>query len=156
MVPVPLSFRMHHALLVFLGGGLGSLSRYIVSLGVVRMLGPMTRPGPADHLALPPTLVFLLATMTVNVVGCLLIGLAWGRLGLGMREEARLLLIVGFLGGFTTFSAIGWDGFALLCRGQPGAAGLYILLTVALGLAAVWLGHTLGQSMSPAPPAPAA
>lgn len=143
---------MHHALLVFLGGGLGSLSRYLVSLGVVRMLGPVAHTGPADHPVPHPAPVFLLATMTVNTLGCLLIGLAWGRLGLGMREEARLLLIVGFLGGFTTFSAIGWEGFALLVRGRPVSAGLYILLTVALGLAAVWLGHTIGQSVAPAPP----
>ena len=144
---------MHHALLVFLGGGLGSLSRYLVSLGVVRALGPVAQTGPADHPVPHPAPVFLLATMTGNVGGCLLIGLAWGRLGRGMREEARLLLIVGFLGGFTTFSAIGWEGFALLLRGQPATAGLYILLTVALGLAAVWLGHTIGQGVAPAPPA---
>lgn len=143
---------MHHALLVFLGGGLGSLSRYLVSLGVVRMLGP-TAPINAHEAPAIHTAPFLLATMTVNVVGCLLIGLAWGRLGLGMREEARLLLIVGFLGGFTTFSAIGWEGFALLVRGQPATAGLYILLTVAIGLAAVWLGHTLGQTIAPVPAA---
>jgi CrcB protein len=134
---------MHHALLVFLGGGLGSLGRYLVALGVARVVpadpDPLTSPRPG----LPPP-ASLAATMTVNVLGCLLIGLAWARLGPTMREETRMLVIVGFLGGFTTFSAIGSEGFSLLARGQQAKAGAYLLATIALGLTAVWLGHTLG------------
>jgi CrcB protein len=144
---------MLYAFLVFLGGGLGSLSRYLIALGMTRQgstTGGSTTQAGTPASASVSGMSGMAGTLLVNIAGCLLIGLAWGRLGPTMREEARLLLVVGFLGGFTTFSAIGWEGFALLLRGQPAMAGVYILLTVALGLAAVWLGHTLGYALSPA------
>jgi CrcB protein len=144
---------MLYAFLVFLGGGLGSLSRYLIALGMTRLgstTGGSTTQAGTPASASVSGMSGMAGTLLVNIAGCLLIGLAWGRLGPTMREEARLLLVVGFLGGFTTFSAIGWEGFALLLRGQPAMAGVYILLTVALGLAAVWLGHTLGYALSPA------
>lgn len=144
---------MLHALLVFVGGGLGSLSRYLVGLGLARWVSPQGVPAAVQSTtvegadALPP--VHPGATLLVNVVGCFLIGLVWGRLGVGMREETRLLLIVGFLGGFTTFSAVGWETFALLGRGQHAHAALTITGTIGLGLAGVWAGHTLGVRITP-------
>lgn len=132
---------MWHALLVFAGGGLGCLARYGVGIGVTRLWPP--RPdAPVPHLA-------LVATLGVNVLGCLLIGLVWGRLGVTMRDETRLLLVTGFLGGFTTFSAVGWETFSLLNRGQHALAGGYVAATLVLGLIFVWIGHRLGVTMSP-------
>lgn len=128
---------MWKVLLVFLGGGLGSAGRYLAGLGLASVLPP-TEQHPrwgSIHVA---------GTMAVNIVGCLMIGLVWGRLGSGLREEWRLLLVVGFLGGFTTYSAVGWETLNLAGRGHPGQAAAYVAATVALGLAAVWIGHTLG------------
>lgn len=133
---------MHHALLVFVGGGLGSVVRYLMTYGVFRMTGKPVEPGEVTLPILP-----IWGTLAVNVIGCLLIGLAWGRLGITMRDETRLLLITGFLGGFTTFSAIGWETFALFSRGQTAAGAGYLAGTVVLGLASVWLGHRIGATM---------
>lgn len=135
---------MHHALLVFVGGGLGSVVRYLMTYGVFRMTSKPVEPGEVTLPTLP-----IWGTLAVNVIGCLLIGLAWGRLGITMRDETRLLLITGFLGGFTTFSAIGWETFSLFSRGQ-GLAGVgYLASTLVFGLASVWLGHRIGVTMVP-------
>ena len=133
---------MYHALLVFVGGGLGSVARYLVTLGVVGMTARPAEPGEG---VLPVVPVW--GTLAVNVIGCLLIGLAWGRLGITMRDETRLLLITGFLGGFTTFSAIGWESFGLFSRGQTLACAGYLASTLVFGLASVWLGHRIGATM---------
>ncbi len=66
-----------------------------------------------------------------------------------MRDEVRLLLISGFLGGFTTFSAIGWELFSLLSRGQHALAGGYVAATLVFGLVFVWIGHRIGVTISP-------
>tara|TARA_R110000782_G_scaffold13976_25_gene41110 strand:+ start:6542 stop:6958 length:417 start_codon:yes stop_codon:yes gene_type:complete len=136
---------MLHPLLVFVGGGLGCLSRYLIAIGIARVwpASPATAEG-----AEPLPGVHTGATLAVNVIGCLLIGLAWGRLGFGMREEARLLLIVGFLGGFTTFSAIGWETVTLLSRGHTAHAAAYVAATLVLGMAGVWIGHWLGGGLA--------
>ena len=133
---------MHHALIVFLGGGLGSVARYLVALGATRMT---TRPVESGDATIAQSPVW--GTLAVNVLGCVLIGLVWGRVGITMRDEARLLLITGFLGGFTTFSAIGWESFGLFSRGQVLAGAGYLTGTVVLGLAGVWLGHRIGATM---------
>jgi fluoride exporter len=134
---------MWHALLVFVGGGMGCLARYGVGIGVIRLWPPKldAQPPHAPHLPLA-------ATLGVNLLGCLLIGLAWGRMGVTMRDETRLLLVTGFLGGFTTFSAIGWESFSLINRGQHALAGGYIAATLVLGLIFVWIGHRVGVTMS--------
>lgn len=131
---------MWHAVLVFIGGGLGCLARYGVSAGLDRVRPP--RGLSAAHAPLA-------ATLAVNAAGCLLIGLVWGRLGVTMRDEVRLLLVTGFLGGFTTFSAVGWESFGLLERGHHALAGGYIAATIVLGLLSVWIGHRIGVTMSP-------
>lgn len=136
---------MMHPILVFLGGGLGCVSRYLLAIGIAR-IWPAS-PAPAEG-GEPLPGVHTGATLLVNVLGCVLIGLVWGKLGVGMREETRLLLIVGFLGGFTTFSAIGWESVTLLNRGHPAHAALYIALTLVLGLAGVWFGHGLGSRIA--------
>lgn len=112
-------------LLVFVGGGVGSLLRHGVSVWVA----------PAAGLADPAR--FPVETLLVNVAGCLLIGLlaAW----CGRREPFRLLVLVGMLGGFTTFSSFGLEAIRLFSLGHPLKALGYIAATNAAGLVAVWI-----------------
>jgi CrcB protein len=111
------------ALLVFVGGGLGALLRYLAAL---------TIGGP-------------LATLAVNVVGSFAIGLLAATLPLD-PHPARLLLMTGLLGGFTTFSAFSLDAVALAQRGHLGHAFAYVALTVTLSLAAAAVGLLVARS----------
>jgi CrcB protein len=103
-------------LLVALGGAAGSVLRHLVSLLAAAQLGAG----------------FPWGTLAVNIVGSGLIGAA---AGLGVQGEARLLLVTGLLGGFTTFSAFSLETAALYERSPPLAA-LYVALSLALGLSA--------------------
>jgi len=86
-------------------------------------------------------------TLAVNVLGSLLIGLLAGiaESRPTFTTEARLFLIVGVVGGFTTFSAFAWETFALP-RKSVGA--LNIAVQLLLGLSAVWMGHLLGLAIN--------
>ena len=116
------------ALLVFLGGGAGSVARHGVNLAAGRLAG-------AD---------FPWATLTVNVVGSFVMGLiaAWlaFRVGEGWPQHVRLLLTTGFLGGFTTFSAFSLDTAVLWERGTVGIAAAYVAGSVALSILALFAG----------------
>ena len=119
---------------VMLGGAVGSALRYGVSLAMGNKLGPD----------------FPFGTLSVNVLGCLLIGLL-GVLMTGpwaLREELRLAVLVGGLGGFTTFSTFGSDTLALLDQGRWSAALLYVSVSNIAGLIAVWLGSRLARLAS--------
>lgn len=122
---------MMHILMVFVGGGMGSLLRYAVNGGVLRYF---------------PTASWPIATLIVNTVGCLLIGyLAGVSVYHGeMAYERKLLIITGFLGGFTTFSAFGLETFYLMREGHGGMVLLNVFLNVALGLMAVVIGYAFG------------
>lgn len=124
-------------LLVFCGAGAGGLCRWGVHMACDRWLGRS----------------FPFGTLTVNILGCLAVGLfaailAGGDAAEPSREHWRLGLIVGFLGGFTTFSAFGRETFLLSSEGNNLAALSNILLSVGLGLVAVWLGAKLGTRLS--------
>jgi CrcB protein len=112
-------------LLVGLGGALGSMARYGVGLAV--------------H-----STTFPYATLIVNVVGCLGIGLLLpsAERAAALSHEMRLLLVVGFLGGFTTFSAFGSESIALVRSGLPVALA-NVAANVLLGLAAVVIGRAI-------------
>jgi fluoride exporter len=114
--------------LVAVMGGLGSVARYLVSTGADRY-------GKG----------FPLGTLIVNAAGCLIAGVFAAVLTtrLGNREEWRVAILVGFLGGFTTFSAFGVETLRLWNAGRASAAALNVLLNVSLGLIAVWLGWRL-------------
>jgi CrcB protein len=90
---------------------------------------------------------FPLGTLLVNVLGCALIGFLNAAFTgpLLIREEYRIALTVGLLGGFTTFSAFGWETFALANEGQGVQALFNLMLSVTLGLAAVWGGYRLAE-----------
>jgi CrcB protein len=89
------------------------------------------------------------ATLLINAAGSLLIGWLMARLGaLEPAPAARLqsLLVVGFCGGFTTFSTFSWQTLDQLLRGAWLAAALNVLLSVAVCLLTVWLGYRLGRA----------
>ena len=113
---------------VGLGGLLGSIARHAVALA---MAGPAVGRFPW-------------ATFAVNGLGCLLIGvLAGAAARMPLAEPARLFLMTGVLGGFTTFSAFGLESVTLLRRGDWEVALAYAGGSVLVGLAAVWLGLRL-------------
>ena len=90
-----------------------------------------------------------MSTMVVNVLGGFLLGAMIAFMVLVLPNKGRdlhLLLAVGLLGGFTTFSAFSLDALALWQRGQTGAAALYVLTTVLVSLVAVAGGFMLGRS----------
>jgi fluoride exporter len=121
---------MKDFLLVGLGGFAGSIARYALS-GIVLHQAAGAR--------------FPFGTFIVNVAGCLAIGLLAGLVesrGL-FSFHVRLFLLTGVLGGFTTFSAFGFESLALARRGELAVAALYVVLSVVVGLAAVWLGMRL-------------
>jgi len=119
---------LYSALFVALGGALGSVSRYLVGTWV------QTASQSID---------FPYGTLTVNLVGCFMIGflsqLAETR-GV-FTPETRALVIIGVLGGFTTFSSFGNDSINLLRDGETFNALANIGANVIFGLALVWLGR---------------
>ncbi len=118
---------MKDILLVGIGGGLGAISRYTLGLVMVRWLGTG----------------FPWATLVINIIGCLLIGMAMGG-GPGatafFSRELKLLGVIGFLGAFTTFSTFGYETVSLIQGGKPALAVSYVLASVLLGIASVGLG----------------
>lgn len=129
-------------ILVFAGGGIGASLRYGVGVLVAR-LTPVDADTP-HWLSMYPA-----STLIVNLLGCGLIGLAWGLLGKPEEgnEAIRLALIVGLLGGFTTFSAFGWEMLDLVQSGRVLTAAVYALLSVVVGLVCVWSGFSIGMAL---------
>jgi CrcB protein len=118
---------------VALGGGAGALARY--QLGRV-----MTRQMGADAIA-----AFPFATLAANTIGSVLMGVLAGwliRSG-SPQDGTRLLLGVGLLGGFTTFSAFSLEMALLIQRGQLSLALIYALLSIALGVTGLFFGMTV-------------
>lgn len=108
--------------------------------GVMRYLG-----GAMVHAWLPRA--FPWGTLGVNVVGSALIGLAWVLLSTRGEdgELARAFVIVGFLGGFTTFSSFSLETLLLAEQQGPARAGAYVTASVALCVAGAWAGMKMGR-----------
>jgi len=90
---------------------------------------------------------FPLGTVVVNVAGCLVIGLLAGLLAserIALRAHWREFVFVGLLGGFTTFSTFGLDTFVLMRTHSAAQAAVNVIVQVAGGLFAVWVGYQLG------------
>ena len=114
-----------------LGGFIGSVLRYLVS----RLTAGV------DFASLP------LGTLTVNVLGCFVLGLLTGlfeRTG-NLSPELRLLLTTGVCGGFTTFSTFSNDGLILIKQEFYGMFALYTLLSITLGVLAAFAGGAFGR-----------
>ena len=124
---------MQSAMLVFLGGGCGSVLRWLTGLGAARLMGSG----------------FPYGTLAVNVIGCLIMGLL-ARMIVSPEaggQDARLLLMTGVLGGFTTFSAFALDASTLWLRGEAGPTMIYLAASIIGSLGAVAAGLWLGGMM---------
>jgi len=121
---------LFNILLVGIGGFIGSALRYLVS-GWVQQISK--------------SLDFPYGTLTVNLIGCFVIGFL-GELAEArgtLNSETRLLVFIGLLGGFTTFSSFGNDTLNLARSGQMFNALTNIVVNVMIGLFLVWLGRTV-------------
>jgi CrcB protein len=125
---------MIQVLLVAAGGAIGSVLRYLVGQWALRLMGP----------------AFPWGTLTVNVVGCFVVGVFAEMIlrKFGASVELRLLLITGFLGGFTTFSSFSLDAISLFERGEAMAGSLYIVASVGLSMGAVIAGLTIVRALA--------
>ena len=121
--------RLVNLLLIAIGGALGSVTRYLFSTAVLRW---------ADTL-------FPLGTFAVNLVGCVIFGAIVGAAEqrVTLSPELRAFLLIGVLGGFTTFSSYAFESFALLRDGQFAAAAVNIVGQGVAGLAGVWAGYVI-------------
>jgi CrcB protein len=118
---------MRDVLLVGAGGFVGAAARHLLGTWLMFASGQDRFP---------------LGTLVINVLGCALIGVfaSFAEHLPALNGPARLLLVTGVLGGFTTFSAFGLETMLMLRRGDALPAALYVAASVLLGLAAVWLG----------------
>lgn len=127
---------MNTVLWVGIGGALGSVARHGMSQAIHRLW--------PHHLPL--------GTITVNVIGCFLIGLLAHLRHAGgepwLRAEWREFVLVGCLGGYTTFSAFSLQTLDLLREGRPAWALANVLLSVGLCLGAVWAGFGLSRAIT--------
>jgi CrcB protein len=127
---------MYPAVLVFVGAGLGGVLRHGVNLASARLFGTN----------------FPWGTLTVNVVGSLVMGLLAGyfafRDGMNWTQHARLFLTTGVLGGFTTFSTFSLDVAVLLERGETGGAAIYTLASLVVSVLALFAGLWLVRTLA--------
>ena len=119
-------------LLILFGGGVGSLCRYLVGAALV------TRYGGRFP---------IVGTMTINITGSFLIGLLSTLITerYGSNPSLRPLLVIGFLGGYTTFSSFEWETYSVIRAGSFWMGMVNILGSVGFGYAAVWLGALLAR-----------
>lgn len=122
---------MKNILLIFVGGGLGSLLRYVMSGLVYRLT----------------SLGFPYGTVVVNVTGCFAIGFLMTAMAARFDDSPALkvFLTIGLLGGFTTYSSFSYETIALIQEAKPAAAVMNIGITLTGCLAGAWLGLGLGR-----------
>jgi len=121
-------FEIRNFLIIGLGGFFGSIFRYFIS-GVVHQF--------LQSSAFPYGSIF------VNITGCFFIGLSNGLVDFRqmLTPELRMFLMIGLLGGFTTFSTFGYETMSLVREGEFFSACANVLIQVLIGLLAVWLGY---------------
>jgi fluoride exporter len=127
-------------ILIFLGGGIGSVLRYLTGTVAAKTFGAFTLAGGWPW-----------GTFLVNLIGCFIMGLCFRLLPVpdDGPANARLLLMTGVLGGFTTFSAFALDAAQLWMRQDGQGLFLYLAGSVVCALAGVALGLTIGKALSP-------
>ncbi|MDK2970148.1 MAG: fluoride exporter [Bacteroidota bacterium] len=114
-------------LFVGIGGGIGSIMRFLTSRFTARLVAAQW---------------LFLGTLAANLIGCFLIGIlsGWMLSHMPDNQSFRLLFIVGFCGGYTTFSTFAFENYRLIEMNQWGILLLYLLASIVLGIIAVWLG----------------
>lgn len=125
---------MNNSLLIFIGAGVGGVLRYWISTSIYGLLGRQ----------------FPYGTLVVNVSGCLLMGLLFVLLVErfdGVAPPFRSLLLIGLLGGYTTFSSFSIETLSLFENGAWFNAVLNVMLSIVLCLAATWLGVLGGRQI---------
>ncbi|MCB1476952.1 MAG: fluoride efflux transporter CrcB [Rhodobiaceae bacterium] len=124
---------MNTVFYVAIGGALGASARHLVGLAALRLFGAG----------------FPWGTITVNIVGSLLMGLFIEALAVKFDGSTamRALIATGFLGGFTTFSSFSLDVAVLWERGEAAIAATYVVASVVLAIAALFAGLTIGRSV---------
>lgn len=122
---------MQKTILIAVAGLVGTLLRYWLSGYVAKQQGE----------------TFPWGTMAVNLIGCLLTGVVFfvTEERLLVSHTVRTVILIGLLGGFTTFSSYGLQTFTLLRDGEFGLAVLNVVMSNTLGLFMVWLGYALGR-----------
>lgn len=117
--------------LVGLAGFVGTLARYALSGVVAKRYGE----------------TFPLGTLAVNLIGCFLVGLLFYLMQerFLVNQNVRTIVLIGLLGGFTTFSSLGLQTFTLLQDGEFGFAALNLAASNFFGLLLVWAGYTLAR-----------
>lgn len=125
---------MYKLLLLGFGGLLGTLVRYWLSGVIARRVGE----------------TFPFGTLTVNLLGCLVIGLLyfWLEERFLVDPVIRTAILIGLLGGFTTFSSYGLQAFTLVQDGEFLLAGLYVTISNLIGLFLVWFGYSTAKLLS--------
>lgn len=122
---------MQKYLMVAIGGSLGSLARFWVGDALASRIGTK----------------FPYGTFIINMTACFIIG--FSLVFLGRRTELnpawRYLIPIGFIGAYSTFSTFEWETFSTLQLGSFLIAGLYVVLSIILGLVAVWCGVVIAR-----------
>ena len=119
--------------LIGLAGFVGTLGRYWLSGIIARRYGE----------------TFPFGTLAVNLIGCFLVGLLFYLMQERylVNQNVRTIILVGLLGGFTTFSSFGLQTFTLLQDNEIALAALNLLASNVLGLLLVWAGYTLAKAL---------
>ena len=119
--------------LIGLAGFIGTLGRYWLSGLVAKRYGETFPSG----------------TLAVNLIGCFLVGMLFYLLQerFLVNQTVRTIVMIGFVGGFTTFSSFGLQTFTLLQNGQFGLAALNVSLSNLIGLVLVWAGYSIGKML---------
>ena len=123
---------MEVVLVVGLGGAVGAILRWWVGVLMSHLLAPV-----------------FLGTLVVNLAGSFLVGvlLIWFQGKLPINDVLRTGIVVGLLGGFTTYSAFSMEAVNMMMAGFYGRASAYVVVTVAVCLVGAWTGVMLGRSV---------